>query len=97
MLYLTEITVTRPWSSLVPRPYKLGSGDTQYNSVVQTAEITSQIQNKFKQQKMHLSDSRKQNIIDVITCNYAFKRICFEPHNCIACHQTLVCRVWGRD
>ena len=28
-------------SSLVPRPYELGSGDTQYNSVVQTAEIVS--------------------------------------------------------
>ena len=28
-------------TSLIPRPYELGSGDMQYNSVVQTAEITS--------------------------------------------------------
>ena len=29
--------------------------------------------------------------------HYAFKWLHFEPQNCIACHQTLVRRVWGRD
>ena len=28
-------------TSLAPRPYRLGSGDTQYNSMVHTAEIVS--------------------------------------------------------
>ena len=86
-------------ASLVPRPYELGSGDMQHDSVVQTAEIVGHRSNSKQVQttKMHLSDSRQQNVIDVNTCNYAFKRLHFEPRNCIACHQTLVCRVWGRD
>ena len=58
--------------------------------------VTNQIRNKFQQQTTHLSDSRQQNVIDVNTCNYAFKRLHFEPRNCIACHQTLV-HIGSRD
>ena len=48
----------------------------QYNSVVQTVEIIGH-QSNLKQQEMHLSDSRQQNVVDVITCNYAFKWLHF--------------------
>ena len=74
--------ISLPMFSLVPRPYELGSGDMQCNSVVQTTEYIGHQpnRNKFQQQIMHLSDSRQENVVDVITCNYAFKRLRFELH-----------------
>ena len=61
--------------------------------MVQTTEIVSHQSNPKQVPTtkliMHLSDSRQQNVIDVITCNYVFKWLRFEPQNCIACHQTL--------